>query len=74
MQEQITADVDQAKAANKKLNSGALLRLDEVAAILDVAPTTVHRLPIPSIRLGRQLRFDPKDVRKLIESSKEEAL
>jgi predicted DNA-binding transcriptional regulator AlpA len=48
-----------------------LLTLDEVAEALKVAPATVHRLPIPSIRLGRSLRFDPKDVRKLIAQSKE---
>jgi predicted DNA-binding transcriptional regulator AlpA len=48
-----------------------LLTLAEVANLLDLAPATVHRLPLPSIRLGRSLRFDPIDVEKLIEASKE---
>lgn len=48
-----------------------LLTLDQVAAALSVAPATVHRLPLSSIRVGRSLRFDPKDVRKLIAQSKE---
>jgi predicted DNA-binding transcriptional regulator AlpA len=60
-----------AEMARQKVATGALLRLREVAAILDVAPTTVHRLPLPSVRLGHSLRFDPADVRRLIESSKE---
>lgn len=74
MQSTSVEDVDQAKVAVQKLTSGALMRLDEVAALLDVAPITVHRLHLPSIRLGRQLRFDPKDVKHLIESSKEPAI
>lgn len=47
------------------------MTLAEVAALLDVAPMTVHRLPLKSIRLGRSLRFDPKDVRRLIANCKE---
>ena len=62
---------DPAKTASEKLTSGALMKLDEVAALLDVSKITVHRLPLPSIRLGHSLRFDPKDVSRLIESSKE---
>jgi hypothetical protein len=65
---------DLAKAAADKLASGAFLKLEEVAALLDVAPITVHRLPLPSFRLGRVLRFDPQDVRRLIAQSKEAAL
>lgn len=62
---------DPAKTANQKLASGALLSLEEVAALFDVAPATVHRLPLLSIRLGRQYRFDPKDVTRLINENKE---
>lgn len=54
-----------------KIANGALLTLDEVAARLAVAPATVHRLPLPSIRLGRSLRFDPRDVATLVASSRE---
>lgn len=56
-----------AMVARQKLETGALLTLEEVAAMFDVVPATVHRLPLRSIRLGRQYRFDPKDVRMLIE-------
>ena len=62
---------DPVKTANEKLSSGALLSLEEVAALFDVTPVTVLRLPLPSIRLGRQYRFDPKDVIKLINENKE---
>lgn len=65
---------DPALAAVEKLKTGAFMRLDEVAALFDVAPITVHKLPLPSIRLGRSLRFDPTDVRQLIEDSKEEVV
>jgi hypothetical protein len=61
-------------SASDKAASGALLTLTETAAWLSVAPSTVHRLPLPSIRLGKSLRFDPTDVRRLIEASKEPAL
>jgi hypothetical protein len=60
-----------AKSARQKIETGALMTLKEVAAIFDLSPITVHRLPLPSIRIGRALRFDPKDVCFLIESCKE---
>jgi hypothetical protein len=60
-----------ARTATQKISTGALLRLNEVAALLDVAPATVHRLALPSIRLGHSLRFSPADVTLLIEASKE---
>jgi|GEM_PF-2686195 len=63
--------IDLAKSAKTKMQTQALLTLNEVAAMLDVAPKTVHALPLQSIRLGRLLRFDPKDVRHLISQSKE---
>ena len=61
-------------SAAAKIEAGALLKLSEVAAALDVTPSTVHRLPLPSIRIGKSLRFDPQDVRRFIESSKEAAI
>jgi hypothetical protein len=61
-------------SAAEKVTVGALLNLNETAAFLGVAPGTVHGLPLPSIRLGKLLRFDPVDVRRLIESCKEPAL
>lgn len=68
---QVCADVDPARAASHKLVTGALMTLTEVAAMLDIAPATVHVLPLPPIRVGRQYRFDPKDVRHFIEANKE---
>lgn len=60
-----------ARAAKAKMATGALMTLQEVAATLDVCPETVHALALPSIRVGRSLRFDPKDVRGLINRCKE---
>jgi hypothetical protein len=60
-----------AASAARKVAVGSLLTLTETAAMLSVAPTKVHVLPLPSIRLGKSLRFDPVDVRRLIEACKE---
>jgi hypothetical protein len=68
---QSAAKTQSAQSAAQKMDTGALLTLSEVAALLDLSPATVHGLPLPSIRLGRGLRFDPKDVKHLIETSKE---
>ena len=51
-----------AASAAKKVATGALLTISETSAMLSVAPATVHALPLPSIRLGKLLRFDPADV------------
>lgn len=67
----VTENPKAVASAAEKLAAGTLLTLNEAAAFLGVAPATVHALPIPSIRLGRLLRFDPADVRRLIESCKE---
>lgn len=61
-------------SAAEKVAAGTLLTLNEAAAFLGVAPGTVHALPLPSIRLGKLLRFDPVDVRRLIELCKEPTL
>ena len=63
-----------AASASEKIATAALMTIDEVAARFDISPITVHRLLLPSIRLGRSLRFDPQDVKKLIEDSKEPAI
>lgn len=55
----------------EKFEKGLLLTLEEVAAMLDVSHSTVHRLDLPSIRIGRLLRYDPKDVKRLLERSRE---
>lgn len=60
------------ESATTKMQSGGLLTLDEVATLFDVAPAVVHKLPLPSIRLGRALRFDPVDVSRVIATSKEQ--
>lgn len=60
-----------ARAAAQKMETGSLMTLEEVAVRLSVSPMTVHRMQLSSIRLGRSLRFDPTDVRKLIANCKE---
>jgi hypothetical protein len=65
------ADSNLVQSAAQKIATGALMTIEETAAWLDVSPQTVHRMPLKSIRLGRSLRFDPRDVSKLIEDSKE---
>lgn len=55
----------------EKFERGSLLTLEDVCTKLDVSPSTVHRLPIPSIRIGRSLRYDPQDVRKLLDACRE---
>lgn len=67
-------NTDPAASAAHKMATGTLLKLAEVGAFLDVAPATVHGLPLSSVRIGRSLRFDPQDVRAYIESCKEPAL
>jgi hypothetical protein len=59
------------KSAAEKMKTGGLMTLGEVAALMDVSPVTVHGLPLASMRVGRCLRFDPKDVSKMLEASKE---
>jgi virulence-associated protein VagC len=66
-----TANINLAQSAAQKMATGALMTLGETAAWFDVSDQTVHRMPLQSIRLGRSLRFDPRDVSKLIEESKE---
>jgi hypothetical protein len=66
-----TANINLAQSAAQKMATGALMTLGETAAWFDVSDQTVHRMPLQSIRLGRSLRFDPRDVSKLIEDSKE---
>lgn len=61
---------NKAASAASKFDTGALLTIDEVAAKLDVSHSTIHRLPLRHIRIGRSLRFDPVDLGHLIESSK----
>lgn len=60
-----------AQSAKQKMATGALMTLGEVAVMLDVAPATVHRLQLPSLRIGKSLRFDPRDLRRFIEICKE---
>lgn len=63
-----------ARSASEKISVGSMLTIDEVAAHFDISRITVHRLPLPSMRLGRSLRFDPRDVCRLVEASKEAVL
>jgi hypothetical protein len=70
----INATINKAQSAAQKMATGALMTIEEVAARFDVSSQTVHRMPLKSIRLGRTLRFDPRDVSQLIEDSKEAVL
>lgn len=63
--------IKHARVAKTKIKAGALLTIDEVAALLSIAPSTVHKLPLPSVRISRNLRFDPADVVSLVEKCKE---
>ena len=65
------ASINMAQSAAQKMATGALMTIEETAAWFNVSSQTVHRMPLQSIRLGRSLRFDPRDVSKLIEDSKE---
>jgi hypothetical protein len=60
-----------AASAAIKMANGSLMTIEEVGARLSISPMTVHRMPLPSIRLGRSLRFDPRDVAQLIDASRE---
>lgn len=60
-----------AASAAIKMANGALMTIEEVGARLSISPMTVHRMPLPSIRLGRSLRFDPIDVAGLVAASRE---
>jgi predicted DNA-binding transcriptional regulator AlpA len=68
---QAETHTSKAQAAETKIRTGTLMNIEEVAAKLDVSLSTVHRLALPSIRIGRLLRYDPSDVLHLIQSSKE---
>lgn len=63
--------IDPAASAAHKMATGTLMRIAEVGTVLDLAPATVHALPLQSVRIGRSLRFDPIDVKRFIESCKE---
>jgi excisionase family DNA binding protein len=53
----------------------ALLTVKEVAELLRIHQVTVYRMvrrrDLPSVRVGRELRFDPADLRRWIEAHKE---
>jgi hypothetical protein len=61
------------QSARVKIAAGGLMTLSEVAALLDLATSTVHALPIESIRIGRSLRFDPQAVTRYIDTCREPA-
>jgi len=51
-----------------------LLTIDQVAAFLNVSPKTVRRLMqrgLPSVRVGRLVRFAERDVLRWVEARKE---
>lgn len=56
------------KKAGKE--EGSLLRAEDVARRIDASKQTVYLLArektLPSVRWGRSVRFDPKDVERFI--------
>lgn len=63
--------VELIESARGKIAAGGLMTLSEVAALYGLSQSTVHALPLPSIRLGRSLRYDPLDVCRLINLCRE---
>jgi excisionase family DNA binding protein len=54
--------------------SSQLLTVEQVAARLGVSPKTVRRLMrrgLPSVRLGRLVRFEQRDLLRWVEARKE---
>jgi hypothetical protein len=47
-----------------------MLTLQEVASFLKLDVRTVRALPLRPVRLGRQFRYDRRDIERLIEQSK----
>jgi excisionase family DNA binding protein len=52
-----------------------LLSVNEVAALLQIPPKTLYQWRFrgegpPAIRIGRHLRFDPRDLERWVESHK----
>lgn len=45
-----------------------LLTLEQVAELLSVSPRTVRRLRIPTVRLGRLVRYRASDVARFVEA------
>ena len=57
-----------------KSSSDQLLSIPEVAEILGVSPKTVRRLMrrgLPSVRFGRLVRFEQRDLLRWVEARKE---
>ncbi len=55
-------------------SSGRLLSIAEVAEFLGVSPKTVRRLMrrgLPSVRFGRLVRFEQRDLLRWVEARKE---
>ena len=53
---------------------GRLLTINEVAVALGVSPKTVRRLMrrgLPSVRFGRLVRFEQRDLLRWVEARKE---
>ena len=52
-----------------------LLKVDDVAEILGMHPQTVYRMArqgkIPSVKIGRSLRFDSEEIEEWIKGRKE---
>jgi hypothetical protein len=69
-----TPDTTLMQSAAQKMETGAFLTMAEVCALMDVTPSVVHKLPLPSFRVGRSLRFDPADVGRLLGTLKEPAI
>jgi hypothetical protein len=64
---ELSMNTEQAKqSAERKMQTGAFLNLMEVAALLDVEPLVIQKLPLPSIRIDDSPHFNPANVGNLI--------
>jgi predicted DNA-binding transcriptional regulator AlpA len=56
-----------------------LWSLQKLAAFLGISPKTIYAeryrgtFPIPAVRIGKHLRFDPHDVERFLADAKESA-
>ncbi len=56
---------------NEEKRSEGLLTVKETARALHISERTLHNLSeIPRVRIGRSVRFDPKDIAEFVESRK----
>jgi excisionase family DNA binding protein len=66
--------VGAAPPSTSAAEAGQLLTIEQVAEFLGVSTKTVRRLMqrgLPSVRFGRLVRFEPRDLLRWVEARKE---